>query len=75
MLGERGILPPQPASWWGHYFFFVNICVACAVGLVSTFWFGICSTRDLVRLFRDLEAREQSGAAPDAADDGRVAGA
>ena len=75
VLGERGILPPQPASWWGRYFFLVNICVACAVGLVSTFWFGICSTRDLVRLFRDLEAREQSGAAPDAADDGRVAGA
>ena len=56
----------------------------CAIGFngrpgiwycLSTFWFGICSTRDLVRLFRDLEAREQSGAAPDAADDGRVAGA
>ena len=74
VLGERGILPPQPASWWGHYFFLVNICVACAVGLVSTFWFGICSTRDLVRLFRDLEARERAGGGADAADDGRVAG-
>jgi len=74
VLGERGILPPQPASWWGRYFFLVNICVACAVGLVSTFWFGICSTRDLVRLFRDLEARERAGGGVDAADDGRVAG-
>ena len=56
----------------------------CAIGFngrpgiwycLSTFWFGICSTRDLVRLFRDLEAREQSGGGEDAGDDGRVAAA
>jgi hypothetical protein len=74
VLGTRGILPPQPDSWWGTYFFIVNICVACAIGIVSTIWFGICSTRDLVRLFRDLDERERLGGVPDDLDDGRVVG-
>ena len=72
VLGEMGILPRQPDSWWGVYFFIVNFVVACAVGVVSTFWFGICSTRDLLRLFRDLEERERSGGGLDVTDDGRV---
>ena len=74
VLGARGILPEQPDSWWGVYFFLVNFCVACLIGVVSTFWFGICGTRDLLRLFRDLEAREHAGGGPDALDDGRVEG-
>ena len=72
VLGEAGILPRQPDSWWGVYFFIVNFVVACAVGIVSTFWFGICSTRDLLRLFRDLDERERSGGGLDATDDGSV---
>ena len=44
------------------------------IGIVSTFWFGICSTRDLIRLFRDLEARERAGGGLNALDDGRVEG-
>ena len=51
-----------------------NIVVPCLVGVVSTFWFGICSTRDLLRLFRDLEEREKSGGGLNALDDGRVEG-
>ena len=74
VLGERGILPRQPESWWGIYFFAGSICIACAIGVVSTFWFGICSTRDLLRLFRDLEERERSGGGLNALDDGRVEG-
>ena len=65
---------PQPASWWGRYFFVTNIVVPCLVGVVSTFWFGICSSRDLLRLFRDLEEREKAGGGLNALDDGRVEG-
>ena len=71
-LGEWGIVPPQPESWWGAYFFAVSVVVSCIVGAVSTFWFGICSTRDLMRLFRDLDARERAGSGSDTSDDGRV---
>ncbi len=63
---------PQPPSWWGRYFFWTNLVVPCLVGAVSTVWFGVFSSRDLLRLFRDLEARDRSGAGPDVADDGRV---
>ena len=74
LLGTKGIVSAQPDSWWGVYFFIVNFCVACLVGIVSTFWFGTCSTRDLIRLFRDLDARERAGNSPDILDDGRVEG-
>jgi SSS family solute:Na+ symporter len=74
VLGVKGILPPQPDSWWSVYFFIVNFVVACAIGVVSTFWFGICGTRDLMRLFRDLDARERAGGGQNALDDGRVEG-
>ena len=74
VLGARGVLPAQPESWWGVYFFIGTFCVSCVIGIVSTFWFGICSTRDLIRLFRDLEARERAGGGLNALDDGRVEG-
>ena len=74
VLGAKGILPPQPDSWWSMYFFVVNFVIACVIGVVSTFWFGICGTRDLMRLFRDLDARERAGGGQNALDDGRVEG-
>ena len=73
-LGAKGILPAQPESWWGIWFFIGSLCIACVIGIVSTVWFGICSTHDLLRLFRDLEAREQAGGGLNALDDGRVEG-
>ena len=74
VLGAKGVLPPQPESWWGVWFFIGSLCIACLVGIVSTVWFGICSSRDLIRLFRDLEARERAGGGLNALDDGRVVG-
>ena len=68
------VVSPQPPSWWGRYFFVTNIVVPCIIGVVSTVWFGICSTRDLLRLFRDLDEREKSGGGLNALDDGRVEG-
>ena len=73
-LGAKGILPEQPESWWGIWFFIGSLCIACAIGVISTFWFGICSTRDLIRLFRDLEEREKTGGGLNTLDDGRVEG-
>ncbi len=60
---------PWPLEWWGHYFFVKNLLVAGLIGIISTFWFGICGTLDLFRMFRDLDAKEA-----DALDDGRVVG-
>ena len=71
--GTRGWWAPQPAEWWGRYFYLTNLVVPFAVGAVSTVWFGFCSSRDLYRLFRDLEARDRNGTVPDVSDDGRVA--
>ncbi len=56
-------------EWWSTFFFIKNFLVAGAIGVISTIWFGICGTRDLFRLFRDLDAKETN-----VLDDGRVEG-
>ena len=40
------------------FFFIRQLLVAGAIGIVTAFWFGICGTRDLLQLFRDLETKE-----------------
>ncbi len=60
---------PWPASWWGIYFLVVMLIVPGVMALVTAVWFGICGTTDLIRMFRDLEAR-----VIDPLDDGRVEG-
>ena len=60
---------PWAAEWWSAYFFIKNMAVAAVIGVISTVWFGIYSTRDLFRLFRDLDAKEAN-----VLDDGRVIG-
>ena len=47
-----------PTEWWSTYFFWRYLGVASILGLVTTFWFGICGTRDLLQLFKDLENHE-----------------
>ena len=58
---------PWEKEMWGHYFFIKNFLVVGIIGIITTFWFGIGGTRDLFRLFRDLEAKEDN-----VYDDGRV---
>ncbi|MBO5763107.1 MAG: sodium:panthothenate symporter, partial [Lentisphaeria bacterium] len=49
-------------SWtmeaWSMFFFIRQLLVAGIIGLITAFWFGICGTRDLLQLFRDLETKE-----------------
>ena len=54
---------------WGMYFFVKNLAVVGIIGIVTTVWFSIGGTRDLFRLFKDLEEKEA-----DELDDGRVVG-
>ena len=57
------------ADMWGAYFFIKNFAVVGIIGVVTTVWFSIGGTRDLFRLFKDLEEKEA-----DELDDGRVVG-
>ena len=54
---------------WGLYFFIKNFAVVGIIGVITTVWFAIGGTRDLFRLFKDLEEKEA-----DELDDGRVVG-
>lgn len=56
-------------QWWSTFFYFKNFLVAGAIGVISTIWFGICGTKDLLQLFKDLDNKEA-----DVLDDGRVEG-
>ena len=51
---------PWPVEWWGKYFFIIYLAVPGVMALISTVWFGIGGVIDLIRLFRDLEAREDN---------------
>lgn len=46
-----------PAKWWGYYFLITFLIIPAIGAAVTTFWFGIGATRDMIRLYRDLENR------------------
>ena len=46
-----------PVKWWGHYFLVTNLIIPGIAAVITTFWFGIGSSIDLVRMFRDLKNR------------------
>lgn len=58
---------PLNVQWWSGYFFVKNLIISAVIGLISTVWFGICGTRDLFRLFHELENKTVNEL-----DDGRV---
>lgn len=60
---------PWPKDWWGMWYFISIVCILGAIGIVSTVWFTIGGTRDLLRMFAALKAKESS-----VLDDGRVVG-
>jgi Na+/proline symporter len=62
-------ISPWPTQWWVNLFFINQFVVACVIAVVSTIWFSWGGTRDLIRLFRDLDKHQASEL-----DDGRVLG-
>jgi hypothetical protein len=57
-----------PAHWWIYRQWLVSIAVGACIGVVSTVWFSIGGTVDLVRLFKRLDQRAEI----DENDDGSV---
>ncbi len=51
------IFSPWPIEWWSSYFYITTLLVPAILSVVSMFWFGIGSTIDIFRLFRDLRSR------------------
>ncbi|MBQ9502923.1 MAG: sodium:panthothenate symporter, partial [Lentisphaeria bacterium] len=60
-------ISPWPVEWWSHYFLITKILVAGLIGLVSTVWFSIGGTLDLMKLFKRLAEKQDN-----VLDDGRV---
>ncbi len=63
------LISPWPNEWWAHYFYVTSVLVAGIIGLVSTVWFSIGGTRDLIQLFDRLKEKREN-----VLDDGRVIG-
>ena len=63
------LIDPWPNHWWANWFLFNNLIVVGVIGIISTIWFAIGGTWDLMRLFKRLEAKETNPH-----DDGRVIG-
>lgn len=61
------IFSPWPRSWWNAYFFVTFLAVPSIIGVISTVWFMIGGSRDILQLFRDL-----GRLSADAADNGQV---
>ena len=63
-------ISPWPKEWWGNYYFVTKVVIGgVLIGAVSTVWFTIGGTRDLLRMFKALAVRETN-----ILDDGRVIG-
>ncbi|NMA19676.1 MAG: sodium:panthothenate symporter [Lentisphaerae bacterium] len=62
-------ISPWPVAWWGHYFYIKNLLIPLLVAIVTTIWFSIGGTVDLVKMFKTLAEQES-----DDQDDGRVVG-
>ncbi len=63
-------IKPWPQSWWGTWYYITCVVIGCMlVGAVSTVWFSIGGTRDLLRMFKALAIKETN-----MLDDGRVIG-
>ena len=56
-------------NYWSWYFAITMLIVPGVIAIFTTIWFGIGGTRDLIRMFHDLEGRIANPL-----DDGRVEG-
>ena len=60
-------ISPWPNEWWSNYYYIAYLLVPGIVGVISTVWFSIGGTVDIIRLFKDLAARTV-----DTSDNGQV---
>ena len=60
-------ISPWSNEWWSNYFYITSLIIPAIVGVISTVWFSIGGTVDIVRLFKDLAARTV-----DTSDNGQV---
>ena len=60
-------ISPWPKEWWGMWYYISVIVVGMLISVTSTVWFTIGGVRDLLRMFKDLAAKETN-----MLDDGRV---
>lgn len=51
------LISPWKMEWWGHYFLFFSMVIPGIAAAITTVWYGIGGTVDLMRLFRDLKNR------------------
>ncbi len=58
---------PWPAHWWAIKFHITALFIPCSIAIISTVWFSIGGTIDLIRLFKALSVKHD-----DFSDDGRV---
>ena len=65
------LISPWPKHWWANWFWIDYIYVMGLNAVVTVFWFGLCGTRGLMRLFKRLDSRIDG---PNVLDDGRVEG-
>ena len=63
------MISPWKMEWWAHYFFVQQFLLSGVVAVISTIWFTWGGTRDLIRMFKDLDNKQV-----DFNDDGRVIG-
>jgi solute:Na+ symporter, SSS family len=64
------IISPWPNERWGNFYFITEVVVGgIFIGAISTVWFTIGGTRDMLRMFKTLAANGSN-----MLDDGRVIG-
>lgn len=69
VVATWNVISPWSNEAWARWFFLNNFILAGVIGLISTVWFTIGGTRDLVRLFRDVVKKHDNPL-----DDGTVIG-
>lgn len=60
-------ISPWPNEWWSHYYYIAYLLIPGIVGVISTVWFSVGGTIDIIRLFKDLAVRTV-----DTSDNGQV---